>query len=180
MSSRRVLKAAQAVREVVGMAIIADLKDPRIKDATVTMVEVSPDMRQAKVHVSVMGDETKQNLCLKGLQSSAGYLQSKIGNRIDTRYTPKIQFVLDKGIQNAMTVARILEEVLPNEAAANEAAANQAAANEADTNETAANEADTNETAVDHDDAQDAGEGEEFADSSAGEAESSSQDGDVN
>lgn len=115
MSSRRVLKAAQAVREVVGMAIIADLKDPRIKDATVTMVEVSPDMRQAKVHVSVMGDETKQNLCIKGLQSSAGYLQSKLGNRIDTRYTPKIQFVLDKGIKNAMTVARILEEVLPNE-----------------------------------------------------------------
>ena len=121
MSSRRVLKAAQAVREVVGMAIIADLKDPRIKDATVTMVEVSPDMRQAKVHVSVMGDETKQNLCLKGLQSSAGYLQSKIGNRIDTRYTPRIQFVLDKGIKNAMTVARILEEVLPQEAAEAEA-----------------------------------------------------------
>ena len=123
MSSRRVLKAAQAVREVVGMAIIADLKDPRIKDATVTMVEVSPDMRQAKVHVSVMGDEVKQNLCLKGLQSSAGYLQSKIGNRIDTRYTPKIQFVLDRGIKNAMTVARILEEVLPQEAAANAEAA---------------------------------------------------------
>jgi len=117
MSSRRVLKAAQAVREVVGMAIIADLKDPRIKDATVTLVEVSPDMRQAKVHVSVMGDETKQKLCLKGLQSSAGYLQSKIGNRIDTRYTPRIQFVLDKGIKSAMTVARILEEVLPKEAA---------------------------------------------------------------
>lgn len=123
MSSRRVLKAAQAVREVVGMAIIADLKDPRIKDATVTMVEVSPDMRNAKVHVSVMGDEVKQNLCLKGLQSSAGYLQSKIGNRIDTRYTPRIQFVLDKGIKNAMTVARILEDVLPNE---NDAAADAA------------------------------------------------------
>ena len=147
MSSRRVLKAAQAVREVVGMAIIADLKDPRIKDVTVTMVEVSPDMRQAKVHVSVMGDETKQNICLKGLQSSAGYLQSKIGNRIDTRYTPKIQFVLDKGIQNAMTVARILEEVLPNEAAAAEP---------------------------------DPDGGEEFADSSLGEAESPSQDVEAN
>ncbi len=151
MSSRRVLKAAQAVREVVGMAIIADLKDPRIKDATVTMVEVSPDMRQAKVHVSVMGDETKQNLCIKGLQSSAGYLQSKIGNRIDTRYTPKIQFVLDKGIKNAMTVARILEEVLPKEEAAKEAAA-----------------------------AKEAEEGKEFADSSLGEAESPSQDAEAN
>lgn len=115
MSSRRVLKAAQAIREVVSMAIITDLKDPRVKDVTVTFVEVTGDMRMAKVHVSVMGDETKQNLCLKGLQSSVGYLQKKVGNRIDTRYTPRLQFQLDKGLQNAMSVTRILEEVLPAE-----------------------------------------------------------------
>ena len=115
MSSRRVLKAAQAIREVVSMAIITDIKDPRVKDVTVTFVEVSGDMRQAKVHVSVMGDETKQELALRGLQNSAGYLQSKVGNRIDTRYTPRIQFELDKGMQNAMMVTRILEEVLPKD-----------------------------------------------------------------
>ena len=115
MSSRRVLKAAQAIREVVSMAIITDLKDPRVKDVTVTFVEVSGDMRQAKVHVSVMGDDTKQQLALRGLQNSAGYLQSKVGNRIDTRYTPRIQFELDKGMQNAMMVTRILDEVLPKE-----------------------------------------------------------------
>ena len=115
MSSRRVLKAAQAIREVVSMAIITDLKDPRVKDVTVTFVEVTGDMRMAKVHVSVMGAETKQNLCLKGLQSSVGYLQKKAGNRIDTRYTPRLQFQLDKGLQNAMSVTRILEEVLPAE-----------------------------------------------------------------
>ena len=119
MSSRRVLKAAQAIREVVSMAIIADLKDPRISDVTVTLVEVSPDMRQAKVNVSVMGDETKQKLCVRGLQNSAGYLQQKVGKRIDTRYTPKIQFVLDKGIQHSLVVTRILEEVLPKSEDAN-------------------------------------------------------------
>jgi ribosome-binding factor A len=123
MSSRRVLKAAQAIREVVSMAIIADLKDPRIKDVTVTLVEVAPDMRQAKVHVSVMGDESKQGLCIRGLQSSAGYLQQKVGNRIDTRYTPRLQFVLDKGIQHALLVTRILEEVLPAEREQQEQAA---------------------------------------------------------
>ena len=117
MSSRRVLKAAEAIRQVVGMAILAELKDPRVQNATVTFVEVSADMRHAKVHVSVMGDETKKNLCLRGLQSSAGFLQKKVGNRIDTRYTPRLQFVLDKGLENAMTVTRILEEVLPEEEA---------------------------------------------------------------
>ena len=115
MSSRRVLKAAQAIREVVSMAIITDLKDPRICDVTVTFVEVTPDMRMAKVHVSVMGDEAKQKLCLRGLQSSVGYLQKKVGNRVETRYTPRLQFELDKGLQHAMMVTRILEEVLPNE-----------------------------------------------------------------
>lgn len=117
MSSRRVLKAAEAIREVVGMAVLVDLKDPRIRDVTVTFVEVSPDMRLAKVHVSVMGDETKQQLSLRGLQNSAGYLQKKIGDRLDTRYTPKLMFVLDKGVKNAMIVTRILNEVLPRDAA---------------------------------------------------------------
>ena len=117
MSSRRLLKAAQAIREVVGMCILTDLKDPRIQDVTVTFVEISPDMRLARVHVSVMGDETKQQLSLKGLQNSAGFLQQKIANRIDTRYTPKLKFVLDKGIKNAFAVTRILDEVLPHEEA---------------------------------------------------------------
>ena len=115
MSSRRVLKAAQAIREVVSMAILTDLKDPRVKNVTVTFVEVSADLRHAKVHVSVMGDEKKQELCLKGLRHAAGFLQQRVGNRIDTRYTPRVQFVLDKGIENATAVTRILNEVLPKE-----------------------------------------------------------------
>lgn len=118
MSSRRVLKAAEAIREVVSMAILTEIRDPRVKDVTVTFVELSADMRNAKVHVSVMGDEKKQNLCLHGLQSSVGFLQSKVGKRIDTRYVPRIQFELDRGIKNAMIVTRILEEVLPKNAPA--------------------------------------------------------------
>jgi ribosome-binding factor A len=113
MSSRRVLKAAEAIREVVGMAILADLKDPRIQNVTVTHVEVSPDMRQAKVFVSVMGDEKAQQLSLHGLQSSAGYLQQKIAKRIDTRYTPRIMFELDMGVKKSIAIARLLEDVLP-------------------------------------------------------------------
>ncbi|MEQ8826913.1 MAG: 30S ribosome-binding factor RbfA, partial [Parvibaculum sp.] len=113
MSSRRVLKAAQAIREVVGMAILADLKDPRIENATITKVEVSPDMRQAKVSVSVMGDDAKQKLCLHGLQSAAGYLQSKISKRIDTRYTPRLKFELDMGVKKSIALAKVLDEVLP-------------------------------------------------------------------
>ena len=115
MSSRRVQKAAEAIREVVSMAILADLRDPRIADVTVTYVELSPDMRHAKVHVSVMGDKKKQDLCLHGLQHSAGFLQRKIGQRIDTRYTPKIEFMLDMGVKRSIEITQILDEVLPAE-----------------------------------------------------------------
>lgn len=113
MSSRRLLKAAAAVREVVGLSILADLKDPRIRDVTVTQVEISPDMRNAKVHVSVMGSETQQQLSLRGLQSAAGFLQSKIAERIETRYTPRLMFVLDQGVKKSIELARILKQVLP-------------------------------------------------------------------
>lgn len=115
MGSRRVLKVASAIREVVGMAILTDLRDPRIKDVTVTFVEVSSDLRHAKVHVSVMGDEKQQQLSLRGLQAAAGFLQAKINNRIETRYTPRLQFVLDQGVKHSLAVARILDEVLPSE-----------------------------------------------------------------
>ena len=113
MTSRRVLKAAEAIREVVGMAILTELRDPRIQDVTVTYVEAAADLRSAKVHVSVMGDEKKQQLSLRGLQNAAGFLQKKVGQRIDTRYTPRLQFILDQGVKNSIEVSLILNEVLP-------------------------------------------------------------------
>ena len=113
MSSRRVLKAAQAIREVVSTAIITDLRDPRIENVTVTRVEVSGDMRHARIHVSVMGEQTNTRNVLKGLNNAAGFLQRKVANCIDTRYTPKLQFVLDEGLKHSLEVTKILEEVLP-------------------------------------------------------------------
>jgi ribosome-binding factor A len=115
MSSRRTQKAAEAIREVVSMAILTELKDPRVRDVTVTHVEVTPDMRQAKVHVSIMGDEKKQKLTLHGLENSAGFLQSKVAKRIDTRYTPRLAFVLDLGVKRSIELAQILQQVLPKQ-----------------------------------------------------------------
>jgi ribosome-binding factor A len=136
MSSRRILKAAEAIREVVSMAILTDLRDPRIEGVTVTRVEVSPDMRQAKVHVSIMGDDAQQRLCLHGLRSSAGYLQSKISDRIDTRYTPRLQFELDEGVKKSLAISRLLHELLPeNHPAADELAPDDSATRASNTSE---------------------------------------------
>src|SRR6188472_4086277 len=117
MSSRRTQKAAEAIREVVSMAILTELKDPRVRNVTVTQVEVTPDMRQAKVFVSIMGDDKQQNLVLHGLENSAGFLQSKVAKRIDTRYTPRLSFVLDLGVKRSIEIAQILQQVLPKQPA---------------------------------------------------------------
>ena len=106
-------KVAEAIRQVVSMAILAEIKDPRVRDVTVTFVEVSPDLRVAKVHVSVMGDDTHQNLTLRGLESAAGFLQSKLARELELRYTPKITFLLDQGVKRSIEIAKILREVLP-------------------------------------------------------------------
>lgn len=111
MTSRRLLKAGEAIREVVAASILTELRDPRVRDVTVVGVTVSPDMREAKVSVSVMGDEKQQQLSIRGLQNAAGFLQSKIAGRIDVRYTPRLTFVLDKGVQNSLLVGEILEKI---------------------------------------------------------------------
>ena len=118
MTNRRLLKAAEAIREVVSMAILTEMRDPRVKNVTVIGVEVAPDMKSAKVNVSIMGDETQERLTLNTLQSAAGFLQHKIAKEIDTRYTPRLEFVIDKGVKNSLEIARILAEVLPPKPAA--------------------------------------------------------------
>lgn len=133
--SRRLLKAASAIREVVSMAILTELRDPRVQNVTVVGVEVAPDMRSAKVAVSIMGAENKQKLTLDALQRAAGFLQSRIADRIDTRYTPKLTFVMDKGVKHSLEVLRILNEVLPPQAQAeSQHAADEPSLDDPDTN----------------------------------------------
>lgn len=111
MTSRRTAKVAEAIREQVSTTILFGIKDPRVKNVTVTRVEVAGDLRRAKVYVSVMGDEKQQSLCMHGLNSARGFLQSKIADRIKTRFTPELVFVLDQGVKHSLEATRILREL---------------------------------------------------------------------
>ena len=112
MVSRRVARLSQAVREVVSTAILFHLRDPRIKNVTVLRVEVAGDVRTAKVYVSVLGTEKEQALCLHGLNASRGFIQSRIADRIETRYTPVLKFVLEDAVSSGAEEAdRILKEL---------------------------------------------------------------------
>lgn len=115
MTSRRVARISQAIREQVSTSILFDLKDPRVKNVTVTGVEVSPDTQSAKVHISVMGDDKDAALTLHGLNSARGYLQAKVATRIKTKHTPILSFQIDPGVKRSAEVSRILKESLPQE-----------------------------------------------------------------
>ena len=117
MNSRRLAKVAQAILETVSSTVLFGLKDPRVKNVTVLRVEPSADMRTAKVYVSVMGDEKTQSLSMHGLNSARGFLQSKVADRLQTRYTPVLRFVLDPGIKRSVEASRLLGEVLPADSA---------------------------------------------------------------
>jgi ribosome-binding factor A len=110
MKQHRLARVAEAIREAASEAILFELKDPRIKFTTVTRAEVSADLQHAKVYVSVMGSERDRNLTLHGLKSAAGFIQSKLGERMKTRYVPVLTFVLDEGVRNSQEVSRLLAE----------------------------------------------------------------------
>jgi len=110
MKHHRLARVAEAIREAASEAILFQIKDPRVKFTTVTRAEVSADLQHAKVYVSVMGSERDRNLTLHGLRSAAGFIQSKVGERMKSRYVPVLQFVLDEGVRNSQEVARLLAE----------------------------------------------------------------------
>ena len=115
MTTRRTLKVAQALRESVSVQILFGLKDPRVKNVTVLGVKPSGDLRHAKVYVSVMGDEKTQSLTMHGLNSARGFLQSKIADELNLRYTPILEFVLDQGVKKSLETSEILREVIPGD-----------------------------------------------------------------
>lgn len=110
MKTHRLARVAEAIREVASETILFELRDPRVKNVTVTRTEVSGDLQHAKIYVSVMGGEQEQKLCLHGLRHASGFLQSKLAKRLQTRFTPSVAFVLDKGVKNSIEIARLINE----------------------------------------------------------------------
>jgi ribosome-binding factor A len=114
MSTRRTARVASMVREVVSTAILSELRDPRIRNVTVLGADMTPDLRYARVRISVMGDDKTAALTMHGLNSARGYLQSRVGAYIKSRYTPEIRFVLDEGVRRSIEMSAMLREVLEN------------------------------------------------------------------
>jgi ribosome-binding factor A len=112
MKTHRLARVAEAIREVASETILYELRDPRVKLVTVTRAEVSGDLQHAKVYVSIMGTDKEQKLTLNGLRHAAGFIQSKLAQRLQTRFTPVLQFVLDQGVKKSIEMTRLINEAL--------------------------------------------------------------------
>ena len=109
MATPRMRRINEVLREVVGAAI-SELSDPRIGFVTVTSVETSPDLRAAKVYVSVLGTEDEREATMTGLTSSHGVLQAKIAAETRMKRTPTLSFHYDETVEQGMRISKLLEE----------------------------------------------------------------------
>ena len=110
MPAARMRRVNEAVREVVSAHIASDLKDPRIGFVTVTGVDTSPDLRHARVYVSVLGEAADRESALAGLTSASGFLQAQVGSELRMKRTPTLEFLHDESIDRGMRIERLLSE----------------------------------------------------------------------
>jgi ribosome-binding factor A len=109
MPGDRMRRVNEAVREVLSRRLAEGLKDPRIGFVTVTAVETSPDLRHARVFVSVLGGEEERERSLAGLASSHGVLQAVIASELRMKRTPTLDFVYDESIDRGMRISELLD-----------------------------------------------------------------------
>lgn len=109
MRDGRMRRVDEAVRAVLSDAISKDLQDPRVGFVTVTAVKTSPDLRHARVYVSVLGDEQQRSETMSGLRSAHGFLQGRVAAELTLKHTPTLAFEYDESIDRGMRISRLIE-----------------------------------------------------------------------
>jgi ribosome-binding factor A len=109
MTADRMRRVDEAMREVLSDAITSELKDPRVGFVTVTSVDTAPDLRQARVFVSVLGTDPERRRSLDGLRSAHGYLQRRVADQLHLKHTPTLDFVYDDTADRAQRIETLLK-----------------------------------------------------------------------
>ncbi len=114
--TRRQIQVGDEIKQIVSVLLQRELKDPRIGFVTVTGVQVTQDLKYARIHVSVMGSPEEQRATMDALASARGFIRREIASRMDIRFVPEIQFRLDKGVEYSDQIARLLNELKESDA----------------------------------------------------------------
>ena len=109
---RRIARLNSLLREVITEVIKREAKDPKISPLTsITRVEITPDLKHAKVFVSVIGSEAERQQTMKTLETSAGFISSHSSKKVRMRYFPSLSFYLDHSVEDQMKIEKILQEI---------------------------------------------------------------------
>jgi len=112
----RTARISEEMKREISAIIQNELKDPRLSSLiSVTNVNVTKDLRYAKVYVSVMGNEEEKKNSLEGLKSAAGFIRREVGHRIQLRYTPEVQFELDNSIEHGAYISKLINDTVKKE-----------------------------------------------------------------
>ncbi|ENH96545.1 ribosome-binding factor A [Gracilibacillus halophilus YIM-C55.5] len=111
MGDLRANRVAESMKKELGDIISRKIKDPRVGFVTITDVEVTGDLQQAKVFISVLGEEENRQETLVGLAKAKGFIRSEIGQRIRLRKTPELQFEFDDAMERGNRIEHILREL---------------------------------------------------------------------
>ena len=110
--SRRTERVAEAIRRLASEVLQTELRDPRMKElVTVTKVEVTSDLRLAKIFYTVLGDEKQKKRVFEGLKSAKNFVKKYIGDKLELRYTPDVMFVVDKKLEYVTRINEVLEKI---------------------------------------------------------------------
>ena len=110
MSFKRADRVNALLQRELGTIISEELRDPRIAFSTVTAVEITNDLRSARVHVSVLGDDDQIASTMTALEEAKAYLRHELGSRTDLRYVPELSFVNDRSAERSARIATLLRE----------------------------------------------------------------------
>lgn len=111
MAKRRLIQVGEEIRRVISDLLQRELRDPRLGFVTITRVEMSPDLRLAKVFVSVLGSEEEQQDSMAALQHAKGFIRKNIAEQVNLRFTPELAFRLDHSMEHADRVMRLLKDI---------------------------------------------------------------------
>ncbi len=109
--TRRQQRVAELLHEEISLLLVRELRDPRLEGVTVTDVEMSPDLRHARVFISVLGDEEAQQAAIAGLEHAAGFLRRALAARLELRRVPDLSFRLDTSIARGQRIMELLEQI---------------------------------------------------------------------
>ncbi len=112
MGIARMRRVDEAIRAVLSDAISKDLKDPRVGFVTVTGVKTSPDLRHARVYVSVLGGEMTTEASIEGLRSAHGFLQRRVATELTLKHTPSLVFEYDGSVDRGMRITQLIDSEL--------------------------------------------------------------------